>query len=189
MTKEKISYLKLVGFDSPEEAYKKVQEWTSDLNDKEHIIRSIIIEVHIAIEDYLKQATELLLEGYLFNDSDENLKIDKENLSSSFERVGFRELYKFIKPVLDSWKRARPELADIKEIDNLRNQVAHNKPIEKVVYRGRNPFRDDDSFAQFFFDSWALKKCIKDFVQHAIVDPRALNKRYYEEYRANLENK
>lgn len=183
MPKEKDNYLKLIGFSTPEEAYKRVQEWTSDLNDKEHIIRSVIIEVHITIENYLKKAVEILLEGYLFNDSDKNFKKDKENLSLSLEKLSFRELYKLIKPIFDSWKRAEPELVDIKEIDSLRNQVAHNKPINKVIYKGRNPFEDADSFAQFFFDSWALKKCIREFIQHAITDPRALNKHYYDEYR------
>ena len=48
-------YLNLVGFDTPEQAYKKIKEWTSDLTDDDHFVRSVVFDIHAGIETLFRQ--------------------------------------------------------------------------------------------------------------------------------------
>ena len=69
-------------------------------------------------------------------------------------------MLRILKPILIYWY---PDLENIEEINKLRNQVAHRGNIEDVFYKKRNPFKDADSFAQVFFDAWAIRQCLHKF--------------------------
>jgi hypothetical protein len=179
MTKQR--YLDLVGFSSPQQAYKRIKEWVSSLSDDEHLIRSTIFDIHAGIELELRQIMYHYLKALVFQTDDE-----KENeaamkpFEKMIERLSFGDMYRILKPILESW--AYPDLQSIGPINELRNQVAHRAAVDEIRYKGRNPFRDADAFAQVFFEAWAVRQKLTKFFERAIEDPRALCKRYYQQY-------
>ncbi len=178
-------YLDLVGFSTPEEAYKKIQSWVSGLSNDEHLIRSTIFDIHAGIELLLKQIIYHYLKALVFqtNNEKENKKA-LEPFDKMVERLNFSSMYRILKPILNSWPS--PDLANIQPINDLRNQIAHSSSIDKIEYKGRNPFKDGDAFAQVFFEAWAIKKELTEFFYRAIKDPQSLCKKYYEVYKKCL---
>jgi hypothetical protein len=73
-------------------------------------------------------------------------------------------------------------LESIEAINETRNKAAHGGDTAKVLYQGRNPFRDPDAFAQMYFDVWAIKQSISKFFERAITYPKEKLLRYYEKY-------
>ena len=71
--------------------------------------------------------------------------------------MSFSNVFCLLKPCFESFPH--PDLKHIKELNNARNQTAHGD-IEKVRYKGRNPFRDFDCLAQIFVDSFAAEKAL-----------------------------
>jgi hypothetical protein len=51
-----------------------------------------------------------------------------------------------------------------------------------VTYRGRNPFKDPDCFAQMFLDVWAIKQSLTKYFEIAIEAPIARLQRYMKKY-------
>jgi hypothetical protein len=43
-------YMDLINCSTPEEVYVRVREWSSDLTEQEHIVRSTILDIHADIE-------------------------------------------------------------------------------------------------------------------------------------------
>ena len=179
-------YLDLVGFSAPEEAYKKIKEWVSGLSDDQHLIRSTIFDIHAGIELLLRQILYHYLKALIFQTSNE-----KENektlepFDKMMEKLGFSSMYRILKPILDSWPY--PDLANIQPINDLRNQVAHSNLVDEIKYKGRNPFKEEDAFAQVFFEAWAIKQELTKFFYKAVEDPRFMCKKYYEVYEKYLE--
>jgi hypothetical protein len=64
-------------------------------------------------------------------------------------------------------------LESIEAINETRNKAAHGGDTAKVLYQGRNPFRDPDAFAQMYFDVWAIKQSISKFFERAITYPNS----------------
>lgn len=179
--KNKDQYLDLVGFDTPEQAYKKIKEWTSDLTDDDHFVRSVIFDIHAGIEILFRQIFYHYLKPIVFEtgkkDNDKKVFSDLEKM---VEDLSFGQMYKILWPILKNWPY---DIASIKPLSDLRNQVAHQNNVEKICYKGRNPFRDADSFAQVFFDAWATRHELVKFFNRKIIDPQEFIKRYYEAYK------
>jgi hypothetical protein len=60
----------------------------------------------------------------------------------------------------------------IGEINNTRNAAAHSDAVERVSYKGRNPFNDPDSFAQMYLDVWAITQAMAKFFEWVIERPK-----------------
>jgi len=179
--KKKNQYLDLVGFRTPEEAYKKIKDWTSSLTDDDHFVRSTIFDIHAGIEILFRQIFYHYFKQIIFETGKE--AEDKQALADLEEMVGnlsFGQMYNILWPILKNWPY---DIGSIKPLSDLRNQVAHQSDIERISYKGRNPFRDADSFAQVFFDAWATRQELKKFFRRRIIDPREECKRYYEAYK------
>lgn len=174
-------YLDLVGFDTPEQAYKKIKEWTSKLTDDDHFVRSVIFDIHAGIEILFRQIFYHYFRPIVFETGnvtkDEKVFSDLENM---VENLSFGQMYKILWPILQNWPY---DIGSIKPLSDLRNQVAHQNDIEKISYKGRNPFRDADSFAQVFFDAWATRQELTKFFHRRITDPQEEYKKYYEAYK------
>jgi len=170
----------MVGFKTPEEAYLVIREWVSSLSKEDHVVRSTIFDIHAAIELELRRIMYHHNKSLLFltgkKDVDALVLGDYEK---TIDDLSFRDMFRILKPALVYWY---VDLKNIEPINNLRNQVAHNSEIEKIEYKGRNPFRDPDSFAQVFVDAWAIRKCLEEFFFKAIDGPRVRCKEYYRAY-------
>ena len=181
--KNKVSenqYLDMVGFSTPEEAYKKIKEWVSDLSDQDHLIRSTIFDIHAGIELELRRIfyhhnKDLL---FLTGKESEDTPVLKE-FEKMIEKLSFGDMFRVLKPILIPWY---PDLENIEELGKLRNQVAHRSDVKDINYRGRNPFKNADSFAQVFVDAWVIRKCLRDFFEKAVDGPKARCEEYYKAY-------
>jgi len=143
--RDKNQYLNLVGFDTPKQAYQKIKEWTSDLTDDDHFVRSVIFGIHAGIEILFRQIFYHYFKPIVFETSKEvEDKIVFSDLEKMIDDLSFAQMCKILWPILKNWPY---DISSIKELYNLRNQVAHQNNIEKINYKGRNPFREAESFA------------------------------------------
>lgn len=177
-------YLKLMNFDSPKQAYAEVKKLASSLSDDEHLIRSCIFDLHAAVEIELRRIVYHTFHDQLFltADEDHNAKV-KADLEKTVDRLGFMEMYRLLRPVLLSWPY--PDFQSIEAINQTRNQAAHGD-LTKLSYKGRNPLKDADCFAQMYFDVWAIKQEIPKFFDKAIERPKRVLKRYIDKYGTGL---
>lgn len=181
MTEKENRYLSLMHFDSTEQAYAEVKNLASELSDDEHMIRSCIFDMHAAVEIELRRIFYHTFYRQLFlTDDEKHNERTKQQFSKMIERLGFMDMFRVLRPVLLSWPY--PEFHCIHAINEARNQAAHGGDVEKVSYKGRNPFRDADAFAHMYFDVWALKQSIAKFFDHAIEKPKDQLKRYVDKY-------
>jgi len=181
MTKKTSRYLDLLNFRSAEEAYAGVKDLASELSDEEHQIRSCIFDLHAAVDVELRRIFYHTFKAHLFltDDEKENEKT-LEKFHRSIGRLGFMDMYRILKPVLNSWPY--PELQSIHDLNEVRNLAAHANGVEKVSYKGRNPFKDADCFAQMYFDVWSIKQSIAKYFDWAIERPRLQLRRYVDKY-------
>lgn len=172
-------YLDLVGFKTPEQAYEKIKEWTSNLSDDDHFVRSVIFDIHAGIEVSLRQIIYHHLKTLVFETGEEqNDKKVTSDLEKMVDDLSFGQMYRMLWPILKNWPY---DLASIGPINDLRNQVAHQTNIENINYRGRNPFRDADSFAQVFFDAWATRQELGKFCRRRVIGPWEEARAHYKE--------
>jgi hypothetical protein len=148
---KKNKYTDFIHCRTPEEVRAKVREWSSSLSDQDHLIRSTILDIHANIEHRLKQIlyhhmSPLILQG---DNKQKNTK-RRIALERTIDRMSFMNIYRLLKPCLDAFSSS--ELSCIRDINEVRNQVAHGD-IEKVSYKGGNPFIDHDCLAQLFVES------------------------------------
>ncbi|MBW7996819.1 MAG: hypothetical protein FVQ81_09695 [Candidatus Glassbacteria bacterium] len=181
MTETSQSYLELLSFKSAEEAYEGVKELASNLDDNQHQIRSCIFDLHAAVEVELRRIFYHTFKAQLFltDDETENKKT-LEKFDRMIGRLGFMDMYRVLEPVLNSWPY--PDLQSIRDINEARNVAAHGDGVEKVSYKGRNPFSVADCFAQMFFDVWAIKQSIAKYFDWVIERPKAQLRRYIDKY-------
>jgi len=168
--KKENQYLDLVGFTTPEQAYKKIREWTSNLTDDDHFVRSVIFDIHAEIEILFRQIFYHYFKPIVFKtDKEDDDKKVFADLEKMVEELSFGNMYKILWPILKNWPY---DITSIKPLYDLRNQVAHQNNVEKIRYKGRNPFRDADSFAQVFFDAWVTKQELTKFFYRRIIGPQ-----------------
>jgi hypothetical protein len=174
-------YLNLMNFRSPEEAYSKVKELASSLSDDQHRIRSCIFDLHAVVELELRRIFYHTFRAQLFltNDEDGNEKTTAA-FDKAVSRLSFMDMYRVLKPILNSWPY--PDLEAISDVNDARVAAAHGNAIDRVRYKGRNPFEDADCFAQMYFDVWAMKQSFAKFFDRAISGPRERLKQYVEKY-------
>ncbi|MEK7187473.1 MAG: hypothetical protein AAB691_01335 [Patescibacteria group bacterium] len=170
----------MVGFSTPEEAYKKIKTWVSDLSDQDHLIRSTIFDIHAGIELELRRIFYHHNKSLLFlTGKEKEDAVVLQDFEKMIDKLSFGDMFRILKPILIHWY---PDLENIDSVNKLRNQVAHKADIESITYKGRNPFKDADSFAELFIDAWAIKQCLPKFFYKAIEDPRTRCKEYYGAY-------
>jgi hypothetical protein len=74
----------LINCSTPEEVYVRVREWSSDLTEQEHIVRSTIFDIDADIERVLKQVLYQSLVGLIFNGDGQE---EYENHCKELERM------------------------------------------------------------------------------------------------------
>jgi len=163
--KSKNEYLDLVGFGSPEEAYKKIKEWSSELSDDDHFVRSVIFDIHAGIEYLLREILYAHFKTIIFQDSTDEDINRAQDLKKMINKLGFGQVMNLLWPILKNWPY---DIHSIKPLTDLRNQIAHENDISKVIYKGRNPFSEADSFAQVFFDAWASREELNKFLRRQV---------------------
>ncbi|SRR6266478_8984941 len=77
-------YLDLMNFRTSEEAYQKVREWTSNLSDREHTVRSCIFDLQALVEVELRRIYYHLFKQLLFLTSDD---VENQKTLAEFDKV------------------------------------------------------------------------------------------------------
>lgn len=165
---KKISYVDLINCKTPKEVYSRVREWTTSLSDDNHLIRSSILEIHASVERELKRVLyQVMLPLVMLDGKDDEKRLSA--LENSIDRMSFSQVERLLAPCLSTF----PSLVQfsLAEINKVRNLATHEN-IDTVVYKGRNPFKDHDAFAQFFFETWAFKGELNKFWEVMIDGPR-----------------
>jgi hypothetical protein len=163
-------YLDLMNFTTPEEAYQKILEMASDLNNKEHIVRSCIFDLQALVELELRRVYYHLFKQLLpFTDDEEENQKTLAQFDKTISNVSVGQMISVLQPIMSRWY---PDFEAISAINETRNLAAHQSDITKVTYKGRNPFTDADCLAQMYFDMWAIKQVMPKFFWRTIEDPR-----------------
>lgn len=178
-------YLDLLNFQTPERAYAEVRRMASSLTDDEHLRRSCIFDLHAAAEIELRRIFYHTFKPQLFLTDDE--KQNEKTLAQFDKMIGslsFMGMYRVLQPIFKSWPS--PDLQSIQFINETRNVAAHRDAPGGITYRGRNPFKDGDCFAQMYFDVWAFKQSVTKYFEIAVEGPvarlQAQLKRYVTKY-------
>ena len=185
MDKNQKRYLDLLNFRSAEHAYAEVKRMASSLTDDEHLIRSYIFDLHAAAEIELRRIFYHTFKTQLFltNDEEQNEKTLVQ-FDKMIGNLSFMGMYRILQPIFKSWPS--PDLQSIQHINETRNMAAHKDAPEGITYRGRNPFKEADCFAQMYFDVWAFKQSVTKYFELAIEGPvarlQAQLKRYVTKY-------
>jgi len=174
MCKGRDRYLKLLGCDVPDQVWQWVPRWSSDLTEREHLVRSAILEIHASIEERLKFILYEKLSEYIYVDTSDpegRAKADRQKaaLRKHVDRMSFGAVYALLKPCLDSFHE--PELSHIRDIQRVRNDVTH-EDLGATRYKERSPFDDPECFAQLFFDGFVVRQHLSEFIANRIDDAR-----------------
>ncbi len=181
METKRNQYLEMLNVHSAKEAYAAVKELASSLSDDEHLIRSCIFDLHAAVENELRRIFYHTFKAHLFlTNEEEKNKETLADFDKMIGRLGFMEMYRVLRPILKWWPS--PDLQWIQYINETRTLAAHKDSMETVLYRGRNPFRDADCFAQMFLDVWAIRQSLAKYFEIAIDAPIARLERYIKKY-------
>jgi len=177
-------YMDLINCSTPEEVYGRVREWSSDLSEHEHVVRSTILDIHTEVELKLKQVLFHSLKSLIFNgDGEEEHEKHCQELERMVTRLSLNQVHQALQPAL----KAAPheEFDDIRPINEVRNSLAHSRDLSKVTYKNRSPFNDPDALAQLFFEGWAVRQQLGEFYEHMIAEPRVLAEHYAKFYAEN----
>ncbi|MBU0503897.1 MAG: hypothetical protein ABH882_06825 [Candidatus Omnitrophota bacterium] len=153
----------ILNIDDPNAVLHYVRSWSSELSEKEHVIKSVILEIHHNSEVILDKILYKLLtygtpKGTTSKDVDE---VEKE-IWEAIGSINFEQKFRLLKPILKKWKQARPEVSEIKIINDIRRQCAHLKNKNKIKYKGYAIFSEPEGLAVFFLDSWGINKGLQD---------------------------
>jgi hypothetical protein len=174
-------YMWLINCQTPEEVYATTRRWTSDLTEREHLVRSTILDIHADVERLMKQVLYQLLLTIMFkgDDNDEYRKRCSE-LWETVTRLNFATVHRVLKIPFEAFPAS--ELADISAINEVRNEVAHQERMADVKYKGRKPFCEAECMAQLFFEAWAVRQALSHFYERMIDEPRFLAAEYAKFY-------
>ena len=106
---ENIKPSEILGIKDPKEVLYYVRQWTSDISGKEHIIKSVVQEIHQNCEIKLDRIIyKLLIYCTPQGDTEEEIDKTKNEVWSQIGRIGFEQKYRLLKPILKNWKQQDP---------------------------------------------------------------------------------
>jgi len=179
-----INYQNLLGIKNPEDVATAVRQWASNLSDQEHMIRSTIQEIHLNVERRLKYILYEQMKPLIFwnnaDDGEDGKRKKFEKLERTIYKMGFQQVHRLLEPCLSTFPA--DELGDINAINEVRNQSTHAN-IDKVDFKGGNPFKTPETLARLFLDAWAVGKQLDSFHERMIDDPLESHKALYKAYK------
>jgi hypothetical protein len=155
-------FMEMIACTTPDQVFEQVKRWSSDLTDRQHLVRSTILDIHADIERLLKQIL-YRRQLILVFESDDTAEYEehKRALQKSITGLNFATVHRILRPALDAFPS--PDLRDISGINELRNNVTHAGRLGDILYKNRSPFEDPDCLAQVFLEGWAIRKELGHF--------------------------
>jgi hypothetical protein len=166
---KKTDHAKWIGAATPEDVYRKVAEWTGGLTDRQHLVRSIVLDLGAQLEHRLQQILYAHLSRLVFGSDARALK----ELNERVERMSYYQVSSLLIPAFNAFEERIAR--DIKEIHDLRNGPAHGD-LTSMNYRGRDLVSDSRALAELYVKWSFLNKDLSDFVEKTIDDSKELER-------------
>jgi hypothetical protein len=183
MAEIKNRYMNLLNMTNEEQVHNEIKKLASDLSDREHVVRSSILDMHAAVEIDLRRIYYHTFYKHLFLTDNE---VENKKIIANFEKIigklSFFDMWRVLRATMLGWYS---DFKSIDDINNVRNQATHSD-ISKVNYKGRNPFKCADCLAQIYFDVWAIKQSIPKYFWHTVERTEVQLKKYVEKYGEDL---
>jgi hypothetical protein len=152
-----------LGIENPEKILHQVREWSSKLSKDDHIIKSVVQEIHQNCEIRLDRILNLLLTYCIpMGSGDDEILKTEEDIWDQIGKMNFMQKYIILKPILKNWQDARPEISYLGEINEIRRRCTHLKDMDKIIYRGYNIFSEHEGIARLYLDAWGANKGLDD---------------------------
>jgi hypothetical protein len=165
MDEKQINHAELIGADSPEEVYRRVGQWIGGLTARQHLVRSIVLDLDAHLERRLHDILYGQLSRLVWGSDDKH----REQLAKRVRAMSFHQAFGLIKPAFDVFDEAIAR--DLKEIHDLRCGPAHGD-MTSLTFRGRDLVSDHQALAELYVLWWCLNKEINKFVEKTIDDAR-----------------
>lgn len=162
----KIDHAEWIGAATPEDVYERVAQWTGGLTNRQHLVRSIVLDLDAHLEHRLQQILYAQLSRLIIYAPSEKAR---EQLAKRVRGVSFHQAFGLLKPAFDAFEgRISPALQEIHE---LRCGPAHGD-MTSLTYRGRDLVADHQALAELYVQCWSLNKDIDKFVEKTIDDSK-----------------
>ena len=165
MDEKLLDHAELIGADSPEEVFRRVGQWTGGLTPRQHLVRSIVLDLDAHLERRLHDILYGQLSRLLLGRDDKL----RERLANQVRGMSFHQAFALLKPAFDAFDETL--VRDLKEIHDLRCGPAHGN-MTSLTYRGRDLVADHQALAELYVQWWSLNKEINKFVEKTIDDAK-----------------
>ena len=165
MDEKLMDHAGLIGADSPEEVYRRVGQWIGDLTARQHLVRSIVLDLDAHIERSLHDILYGQLSRLVWGHDDTH----RVQLAKRVRGMSFHQAFGLLKPAFDAFDETIAR--DLGEIHSLRCGPAHGD-MTALIYRGRDLVSDHHALAELYVQWWSLNKDINKFVEKTIDDPK-----------------
>ena len=104
MNNKEFKASEILGIKDPSTILNYVRDWSSNLSEKEHIIKSVVQEIHQNCETRLDRIIYKLL-TYCTPKGTTDTEIEKteEDMWKEIGKMGFEQKYRLLKPILQNW--------------------------------------------------------------------------------------
>lgn len=161
MDEKPIDHAELIGADSPEEVYRRIGQWTGKLTPRQHLVRSIVLDLDAHLERRLHDILYAQLSRLVLGRDDKH----REQLAKRVRGMSFSQSFGLLKPAFDAFDETIAR--DLKDIHDLRCGPAHGD-MTSLTYRGHDLATDYQALAELYVQWWSLNKDLNKFVEKAI---------------------
>lgn len=163
---QKIDHAKWIGAATAEDVYQLVAQWTGGLTDKQHIVRSIVLDLDAHLEHRLQQILYAQLSRLIIYAPSDKAR---QQLAKRIRSTSFSQAFGLLKPAFDAFEERIA--TDLTAIHDLRCGPAHGD-MASVTYRGRDLISDHQALAELYVQCWSLNKDLDEFVEKTIDDSK-----------------
>lgn len=161
MSGNQIDHAGLIGASSAKEVYRLVGQWTGGLSERQHLVRSIILDLDAHLEQRLHEILDAQLSRLVWGTDEKH----RQQLSKHIGRMSFHQVFGLLKPAFDAFDES--VAVNLTEIHALRCRPAHGD-MTALTYRGRDLVTDHQALAELYVQWWSLRKELNKFAEMTI---------------------
>ena len=162
---EEIDHAEWIGAATPEDVYQRVAQWTGGLTDRQHLVRSIVLDLDAHLEHRLHQILFSQLSRMVLGTDDKH----RQDLQKRVRGMSFHQASGLLNPAFDAFDKSISP--DLQEIHKLRCGPAHGE-MSSITYRKRDLVADHKALAELYVQWWSLNKSLDKFAEKTIDDSK-----------------
>ena len=172
---KKIDHAEWICAATPEDVYRRVAQWTGGLTDRQHLVRSVVLDLDAHLEHRLHQILFSQLSRMVLGTDDKY----RQQLQKRVRGMSFHQASGLLKPAFDVFDESIA--SDLQEIHALRCGPAHGD-MSSLTYRKHDLFSDHQALAELYVQGWSLNKRLDNFAEKTIEDSMEFERRGRENY-------